>query len=1354
MRETTSSQERAAALEREIVQLREQAERDRRALTVLYNVSLACRGRTTPRAIFEAVHRELEAIFQPDACYIALCDARQPGIFRAALIVDEGLVEYEENTPHGELTGLLVRERAPLLFYDLAAERGRLEVTPELFGNVQRPSRAWLGVPLLLGEDALGVISVQSYTPGAYDQSDLELLQRVGDVIAVALENANLVQQQRELSDALARQVAVRTEELDTLSALAAELILQRPLAEMLEHALRMVLDLTGLAGGTVRRLDRQREELVLLAQVGLPEAFARIAGSVPVAGSMIGRIVTENRPLVLSEGARRAYWSRLRLSFESLIGVPLRVGERIVGVLVLLDDKVRGFDQQQIDLVQAIGNQIALAIENAALLEERERQVSELSALSRIAHAAVSALDLPTLLRQVLEALAGFMRLDAFAMFVYDPQRRVIVESLGIDEGEDYTFFRNMPPVPGSLTDWVIRHRQTLAFRNMPAEIGAYPELRPITLGVAKQAISWIGTPLFDREDRVIGTIAVQSYTPDAFDDRDERFLASVARQVALHVQNVTLLTRRERQIRELNAIGRISQQIAASFDLDEMLRQIYITLQGVTGASSFYLVVCAPETHRITHSFFIDGGEEIQRDWPDGLPPPGSLTDYIIREGEPLLFNDIPAQAEELQRLGVTPHTYGSPNQPRSWAGVPLLDQDARPIGVIVLQDGRAYQYDQQTLEFLAQVASHLSLGIQKVQLFEQRERQIDENATLFAEAQAHAAAAERKAKQMTLVHRVTLALTSRMDPREILELACQELVQLFFAEHAGIVLFDEDGTGGTVVAEYPPSVVLGSRIVFHAELMRLLIEERRPIVIESVATSPLMTPVRDILQGIGIESIAVIPLVSRGRTIGSIGIDSIGHTRSFGPEEQELFMTVAASVAAAFENARLFAAEQEARRTADTLREVARALSASFDPREVLQTILRELQHVIEYDTASIMLLEGQRLRTAALRGFEDLASPANLVFQMNERSGAGLAVHRRSPVLIPDTDESPFWARTGSDNHVRSWLGVPLIAKGQVLGVLNIDSRRPNRFTTRDMDVAEAFASQAAVALENARLYAESVARVEQELEIAHRIQSNLFPRSLPDVPGLQLAAQCLPARETGGDFYDCFVLGDPEDTLPDAYVEAPDIARGRVTPEGPLLAVMVGDASGKSIPGAMLMAVARSVARSEARDHVAPPAVMRETNRWVAHDVPHGTFVALSYATLDPRTRRLAVSGAGQLAPLLRRADGSLEYLQPEGPTLPLGIIPDVPYRALELTLAPGDTLVFYTDGVVEAHDATGQLFGFERLEALLAEYGDEPPAALIDRVLLEVGRFSGNAPHHDDMTLVVIRVDSEGTQGA
>jgi serine phosphatase RsbU (regulator of sigma subunit) len=215
---------------------------------------------------------------------------------------------------------------------------------------------------------------------------------------------------------------------------------------------------------------------------------------------------------------------------------------------------------------------------------------------------------------------------------------------------------------------------------------------------------------------------------------------------------------------------------------------------------------------------------------------------------------------------------------------------------------------------------------------------------------------------------------------------------------------------------------------------------------------------------------------------------------------------------------------------------------------------------------------------------------------------------------------------------------------------------------------------------------------------------------------------------LPARETGGDFYDVIVLREEQQ------------ARRAE------LGFMVGDASGKSVPAAMLMAVARSIVRSEARDHHTPQDVMRETNRWIAEDVPPRSFVALSYATLDLATRRLALANAGQLAPLRRRAGGQIEYLEPPGDTLPLGIQPDTPYDTLELALEPGDLLLFYTDGIVEAQNFQHELFGFERLEQLLREHGDLPPDNLIDLVIRAIELFTGSAPQHDDMTIMALRI--------
>jgi serine phosphatase RsbU (regulator of sigma subunit) len=173
---------------------------------------------------------------------------------------------------------------------------------------------------------------------------------------------------------------------------------------------------------------------------------------------------------------------------------------------------------------------------------------------------------------------------------------------------------------------------------------------------------------------------------------------------------------------------------------------------------------------------------------------------------------------------------------------------------------------------------------------------------------------------------------------------------------------------------------------------------------------------------------------------------------------------------------------------------------------------------------------------------------------------------------------------------------------------------------------------------------------------------------------------------------------------------------------------------------------MLMAVARSTARSEARNHETPWVVLTETNRWLVDDVPRHSFVALSYALIDPALRRMTLANGGQLTPLLRRADGLTTFVEVPEASLPLGMSLEVAYNQVEIDLAPGDTLVFYTDGIVEAHDHARGLFGFDRLEALVREWGHLPPDELIERLIGEVHAFAEGLPPHDDMTIVVVRV--------
>ncbi len=1307
--------------QRQQTMLRREREQDQRVLSALYTISLACRERPTIRTILETIHRELATVFSFDAAYIALCDAL-PELFSAALLVDEGQIEYIEGMEYGFLTGAVVRERTPILYRDLVAERNTPSV---MFGNRDKQSRSWLGVPLMLADEAVGVISIQSYQVGNYDQDSLELLQSMANVIAVAVENVRLLEMHGQLSRALREQISARTEELAALTQIASAAVSYRSLDTILDEVLGVAINLFGFDAGNVRLLDDTHNYLVLHAHRGFSQHYAEVTLRSPLATSPLRSVVLEEVPQVVERSWRQQFDpgqfpAHVFPPFEAALTLPLSINGQVLGTLSLFGRSPRTLPEHTISLAQAVANQIAIVVENTRLLEVRERQIRELRALSSVSRAASTAQDLRSLLRQVYDALKEFIPLDSFSMLIYDPERQVVSDAIVIDANQTSDYWVNQPPPPRSLSAWIIRSGLPLRFENLPSQIAALEEVGRHAEKEARQALSWMGVPMLDREGRGIGLISVQSYQANIFSPRDESLLYSVAAQVALHVQNVSLLTQRARQIAELEAIGQIGKMVTASYNLDQMLNEVRRVIVDLTDASVFYLVICDPHTRVVSHAIFIEKGNKVLLGLQGMRMHPNTMTDWIMNHREPLLFADLTTQKEELAQRGIILRNIGSDQPVRSWAGVPLLARDGELMGVLAVQDYPPYRYDIGTLDFLAQVGSHVSLGVQKMRLFESVEAQAVENARLAAEAQAHAKAAEEQASRIELVQRITSLLSTSRNLNDVLEIASRELVEIFRVDHTGTMLFRPDGSG-YLAAEYPNTGIIGMTIELPDNpIATSILENRRPLLIRDITTDPLAAASRLRWQMMGITSLVIIPLISRNQVLGSISLDSYDTLLDFAPDELELLLTVATSIAAAVENAQLFAAEQEQRRTADTLREMARVLSSSFNPDEVLRLILEELNKVIAYDTVSVMLLDGNHLRTVASRGLpEESARGFNLPL---EGSAAGEVVRRREAIVrLPGRDDLP-WKRLTTSHEVLAWLGVPLIARGTMLGVLNIDlCNEGAHFDERDIEVARTFANHAAVALDNAQLYQKSVGRIEQEMEIAQRIQANLFPSQLPHIHGLSIAARCIPARETGGDFYDVIDMG---------------------TRAG----IIVGDVSGKSLPAAMLMAAARSTCRSEARNHETPWVVMTETNYWLVDDVPDNAFVSLSYALVDPRQRCLTLASAGQLSPILRRTDGVVSFVHAP-PALPLGIATSVEYDQIELDLHKGDTLIFYTDGIVEAHNQDNELFGFDRLEALIATWGHLMPDDLINAILHDVDRFAEGTATHDDITIVVVRIE-------
>jgi sigma-B regulation protein RsbU (phosphoserine phosphatase) len=299
-----------------------------------------------------------------------------------------------------------------------------------------------------------------------------------------------------------------------------------------------------------------------------------------------------------------------------------------------------------------------------------------------------------------------------------------------------------------------------------------------------------------------------------------------------------------------------------------------------------------------------------------------------------------------------------------------------------------------------------------------------------------------------------------------------------------------------------------------------------------------------------------------------------------------------------------------------------------------------------------------------------------------------------------------------------------LGVGVEIGGVPVGVLMANTHAARRFLEDEAQLLGLLASQLAQTLERERLYQEALERrsLERELELARDIQSSFLPDCCPHVPGCDIHAHYSPARQVGGDFFD-FI-----------HTSAPAACLG----------IVIADVTDKGVPASLFMALSRTLLRATAIDGRPPAAVLDKTNRLILADSRAGLFVTCFYAMLQLDTGELVYANGGHNYPLhYHAASGEITPLRAQG--IVLGIVPQPHFEQRSVLLEPGDFVLFYTDGVTEAMNGQRELFGEERLCAVLREHSDCPAQALVEAVLAAVQAFAADEGQSDDITMVVLR---------
>jgi sigma-B regulation protein RsbU (phosphoserine phosphatase) len=421
-------------------------------------------------------------------------------------------------------------------------------------------------------------------------------------------------------------------------------------------------------------------------------------------------------------------------------------------------------------------------------------------------------------------------------------------------------------------------------------------------------------------------------------------------------------------------------------------------------------------------------------------------------------------------------------------------------------------------------------------------------------------------------------------------------------------------------------------------------------------------------------------------------------------------------------------LFLSHPEQAKTLMLLYEVSRELTAILDREELLRRVAERIKKIVDYDVFSVMLWNEQTQHLESIFAMRCGDSiPARMSVPLH-KGLTGTAAGERRVLRINDVTDDPRYILCETGVSVRSELVVPLMLFDRLLGVLDLESSKAHAFTTEHERMLTTLGSYVAIALENARLYEEareSERRLRNDLDTAREIQRQLLPKGAREIPGLELAAAYVPARELGGDFYDFLPYG-----------------QGR-------LGFVLGDVSGKGTAAALYGSLAIGTLREVVVDHAREPAGMLALLNQRLHGARlESRFIAMLFAVYDASTRRLTLSNAGGPYPLLVR-DGHVLTIRLEG--VPLGLFPDTQYDQSVLDLQPGDIVLFASDGIHESENAGQEEFGLQRLSALLSTISPEDSAsAIAERTLAETDSHSGvGIAPHDDRTLVVLRVTDE-----
>ncbi len=852
----------------------------------------------------------------------------------------------------------------------------------------------------------------------------------------------------------------------------------------------------------------------------------------------------------------------------------------------------------------------------------------------------------------------------------------------------------------------WIRQSKRPLLVHDFIREMDSLPA-RPRYISDSPPR-SAIFLPLINGEE-TIGIMAAQNSQPNRFQEDDMRRLMILANQAASVIANAQLFQQEQMRAAHLELVGKIARQVNAVSDLDEIFSQVVwrihdtfnfhpITIFTLDANEGTVVVQASTDSHFQEKSRPITNGE--------GLVGTAVISQQTIvandTHTDPLYLPDARLHAPADESIPIT----------RSEISIPLLVDD-EVLGVLDVQSQEVGVFSATEKMVLEALGAEVASAIHKAQ---QLARQQEQAWLTTAQLQlARAISNSTDLETMALsVARLTAMLTG--------------------IGFCGILLWNDEADAYDGAAFYSHNnQELASFTNICCGLGEWSALDAIHVGRGKVTTRRLPSWLKPHLTS---ENVTLLPMIGAAEMIGVLLVEplppatgvTIGRYQ-FGQRREELLVNIAQQTGQAIESAQLRSAQQEEAWVNTALLQVAEAVNRLIDLNEILHTIVRLIPMLVGIESVMILIWdEARQVFTAGpSQGIGQMGRGLVETLEIGRTELPGLAQLVAMPataVGLQVLQPTSWLQATLGTNHCHA---LPLHAQNRLVGAMLVgipdDSLNGRSFPTRQFNILNGIAQQAATAVVNNHLYREAAERerLQQELNVAHEIQVSLIPDGSPDIPGCSVASLWQGARLVSGDFYDFVPLHD-----------------GR-------WGIVIADVADKGFPAALFMAVSRTILRTIAtnRTRTDPGDVLMRVNEIIHQDTQSDLFVTVFYAIWDPKSGNLAYANGGHNPPLLLHAQGHSQLLSGNG--MALGILPEITVESQTISIQNGDTLIFYTDGVTEAVNEDYDEFGLARMELAVRSSQDQDAPATVQAIADSIHDHAGNTPQHDDITLVVMK---------